>query len=103
MTVERCVAVLDCKPAALALSAAKSKAPLLRAVLRQARLEVEQWLGVHVPREVNTDADRLSHPEQVGSVIAAAEAAGLRVHHIGAFPPRCWGALRAALAEGPWL
>ena len=108
-TVLRTVAVMDCKPAVFALSAGKSKAPLLRSILGAARASIEQWLGVHVTRDYNTDADLLSHPATVHEVVARAVDAGLEVHEVGCtsdaaddtggFPQRCWQTLRAGIAE----
>ena len=45
-------------------------------------------LGVHVVRELNLDADRLSHPRQAGAVEADARAAGWLVVWLrgGRFP-----------------
>ena len=107
-TVLRTVAVMDCKPAVFSLSSGKSKAPLLRSILRAARESIQQWLGVHVTRDYNTDADLLSHPATVHSVVARAMEAGLTVHEVGCtseaagdaggFPHRCWRTLRAGIA-----
>ena len=63
--------------------------------------ELEQWLGVHVPRTINTSADRLSHPLEVDAVVQAAEAAGMTAHLIRRFSPRCWVALREAIDNCP--
>ena len=100
--VDHVLSVLDCRPAALTLSSAKSKSPLLRAILKEARSAVEQWLGVHVSRRLNRDADLLSHPASVQRVVRAAQAAGLTTHVIEGFPLHCWEAVRRALAECPW-
>lgn len=54
------------------------------------------WLGVSVPRELNVDADRLSHPRMYHQVEADAVAAGLvvrRVHFSGALTDPATGAL----------
>ena len=37
------------------------------------------WVSVKVPREANLDADRLSHPAQLGAVVADALRAALTV------------------------
>ena len=63
LRIDRAIAVMDCRPATLSLSSAKSKSALMRHILGHARAEFEQWLGVHVSRDVNTDADLLSHPD----------------------------------------
>jgi hypothetical protein len=99
--LSRFVSVMDCRPATLALTAAKSKSPLMRCILAHARGETKQWLGVHVKRERNTDADLLSHPDSVQRVVTAAREAGLRVHVISAFPQSCYDRLREDLARCP--
>ena len=93
---EAVIAVGDCGPAVNALNAAASGTPQMAAVLHAARQSVQQWLGVHVPREWNVDADRLSHPTLLSQVLADAAAAGL-APIVAAIPAHCWAALRAAL------
>eukprot|EP00965_Chrysotila_dentata_P030942 1030668-Pleurochrysis_carterae.AAC.1 len=56
-------------------------------------------MGVSVPRDANGDADRLSHPDQLGEVRGEAEEAGWRVSVAG-IPQHCWEALREAIADG---
>ena len=90
------IAVGDCDPAARALDAASSGTPQMDALLQAARRRVKQWLGVAIPREWNLDADRLSHPAQLGAVLADARAAGLTPHVVST-PDECWLALRAAM------
>ena len=92
------IAVGDCKPAAQAMSAAKSRSRVMRGIVAAARASVPAWLGVHVLRQWNSDADYLTHPLSVAAVVAAARAAGLRVHE-SAVPELCWERLRALLAE----
>ena len=99
--IMRTIAVMDCRPATLALTSGKSKAPLMRAILRRARTTMEQWLGAHVRRDRNTDADLLSHPESVQRVVTAAEAAGMVVHVISCFPQTCWDHLREDISRCP--
>ena len=91
------IAVGDCQPAAAALNRASSGVPQMRRLVQAARLTSQQWLGVQVPREANTDADRLSHPSMVAEVIAAATLAGYRVVR-SPVPAACWVHLRAAIA-----
>ena len=91
-------AVTDCKPSASCITSATSKSPVLQRLLPKLREHVSQWMGVHVLRGLNTDADRLSHPSMVAAVIAAAEAAGLRVH-IAPIPRECWDALLEAITQ----
>eukprot|EP00965_Chrysotila_dentata_P088695 2928556-Pleurochrysis_carterae.AAC.1 len=71
----------------------------MRELLRGARRLTSQWLAVTVPREANSDADRLSHPHLLAAVMADAEAAGWSVAH-ARIPPRCWEALRSASLVG---
>ena len=92
-------AVGDCEPAAGALNAAASGNAQMRAILAGARVLCQQWLTVHVPREWNQDADRLSHPAQLESVLASAEAGGVIATHVK-IPRRCWEVLRRAAALG---
>ena len=90
-------AVGDCDPAAAALNAAASGRPQMRQLLRGARRLCSQWLGVSVPRELNLDADRLSHPALLPEVQRDAQAAGVETHVVP-IPPGCWAVLRAAIA-----
>ena len=89
----------DCDPAAGALNAAASGNPQMRALLRPARRLASQWLGVSVPREANSDADRLSHPSELEAVAADAAAAGLTVRR-ARITEASWAALRGAIAVG---
>eukprot|EP00965_Chrysotila_dentata_P156658 5175900-Pleurochrysis_carterae.AAC.1 len=70
----------------------------MRALLRGARALTSQWLAVAVPREANTDADRLSHPLLLRELVAEATRAGMRVH-VARVPEECWAALRKATEE----
>ena len=54
-------------------------------------------LGVHVVRELNLDADRLSHPRQLEAVRRDAQRAWRRVVHVRVHATE-WAALRAAIA-----
>ena len=92
-SVAALIAVGDCEPAAAALNAASSPTPQMDHLLAAARALARQWLGVAVPREWNLDADRLSHPPLLDSVMADARAAGLRPRLV-CVPPRCWDVLR---------
>ena len=91
------IAVGDCDPAADALDAASSATPQMSALLAHARESAKQWLGVSVPREWNLDADRLSHPAELGHVLRDARLAGLSPSHV-AIPEWCWRALRDTTA-----
>lgn len=89
------VAVGDCRPAASALSAIYSRSPQLRYLVGVARSVSTSWLGVAIPRELNVDADRLSHPSMALAVIREAEAAGARVVRVTP-APAMWAALATA-------
>jgi hypothetical protein len=100
--IKAIIAVTDCEPAAKATNAACSTSPVMQAIIRGARATTTQWLGVHVRRELNQDADRLSHPEEADEVIREARAAGLRVTRL-ADQDVDWAPLRDAIeaaAEG---
>ena len=90
------LAVGDCQPACHALNRALGGAAQLRCVLRAARARCHSWLGVHVPRELNRDADKLTHPRGVAELAAEATAAGWTVHAIEHLPDHCWEVLREA-------
>ena len=77
--VRRTFAVGDCAPAVAAIVAAHSSTPVMAELLAPVRRHAQCWLGVHVPREANQDADRLSHPHMLTDVVADAEAAHLCV------------------------
>ena len=98
-------AIGDCAPAASALNAAASPNAQMRCLLEGARELTSQWLAVAVPREANGDADRLSHPENLLSVMREAAEAGLVVHEAEAHEAapgaaHCWRRLRSAAAIG---
>eukprot|EP00965_Chrysotila_dentata_P152002 5022560-Pleurochrysis_carterae.AAC.1 len=67
----------------------------MRALLAGARRLATQWMAVSIPREVNGDADRLSHPDELPSVRQEAEGAGLHVR-VAPIPEGCWATLRAS-------
>jgi hypothetical protein len=91
------VAIGDCRPAAGALNRASSPVGLMRAILVQARASIQQWLGVQVPRELNLDADILSHPSRVGQVVDSMPPSFTVV--MAPVPARCWTALSAAISS----
>ena len=59
----------------------------------------KQWLAVHVKRELNLDADRLSHPNQLDSVTRDAQAAGWTVVRLRP-PHHIWLWLQLAITMG---
>jgi hypothetical protein len=90
------VAVGDCLPVAFAISSAKSTSHVMRQIVADAHDTAPAWLGVHVRRKWNSDADLLSHPASVQHVVDAARRAGLRVHEMPVHD-HCWLRLRAAI------
>lgn len=80
--VEATIAITDCAPAAVAFTSLCSRSAQIHSLLGFARSFCPRWLGVHIPREWNTDADRLSHPSLAAMVIADAVAAGLNVQRV---------------------
>ena len=99
--VSAAISVTDCAPASDAINAAGSASAVMQSLIRSSRAEVAQWLGVHVHRELNADADVLSHPTRADEVVERAKRAGLNVRRgtILDVPERCWTALRAAVRE----
>jgi hypothetical protein len=93
-SVARCVAIGDCLPASLAYEASTSRSAQLRAILVGARALTHDWLPVDVPRALNTDPDRLSHPSLIAAVIADAEALNLTVVR-ARIPAHLWELLSA--------
>ena len=85
-----------------AVNAEGSGAQSMGEQLQAARQEIAaQWLAVSVPREANIDADRLSHPRQLGDVQREALEAGLVVHHAH-ISGESWRVLRRAAYLGGW-
>eukprot|EP00966_Prymnesium_polylepis_P059946 1390448-Prymnesium_polylepis.1 len=68
----------------------------MRALVAEARGAAWHWLGVHVPREANVDADRLSHPVNLPAALADARRADLMAEHLVASDVD-WTALRTAI------
>ena len=99
LPVRAVVAVVDCQPAARVLCGAISPNAQMRSVARLSNTQAQPWLGVHVVRELNLDADRLSHPQLADAVVGEAAAAGFTVHRV-TVPDECWRALRHAALLG---
>ena len=98
IALEAVVSVTDCAPAAAACVTAKTRSTAMRPILAAMRRDASRLLGVWVPRELNTDADTLSHPSQVARVVADAEAHGFTVVR-AAIPEACWQLLLRAIGE----
>ena len=62
-----------------ALRAMRSGNSQMARLLEGARESPTSFLGVHVLRGFNQDADRLSHPELAATVIAEAAALGFQI------------------------
>jgi hypothetical protein len=83
VAIQRVVAIGDCAPASAAFEGFRSKSGQIRSFVRNAYEHVApEWLAVDVPRTLNTDPDRLSHPHGLELVMADARAAGLKVVHV---------------------
>jgi hypothetical protein len=69
-------------------------------MLLRMRELTSEWLGVSVPRNFNFDADRLSHPSQLPSILAELRAARREavLLHV---PEHAWAALRSAMLLSP--
>ena len=96
-TTSAVISVGDCLPASGALNRASSPQPQLRLLLHHTRLQQKQWLGVQVKRELNLDADILSHPSRIAEVLSPLAHAGLTPIR-APIPTYCWAALREAVA-----
>lgn len=92
-------AVGDCAPAVAALSSASGGNPQMRRALHGARALTHHWVSAHVKRELNGDADRLSHPSRMLEVIREAAAAGLTVRE-ARITETAWAHASATAAEG---
>ena len=75
----RTFAVGDCGPAVDTIDAMHSGNAQMRCILGAVQSMAGSWVSVKVPREANLDADRLSHPAQLGAVVADALRAALTV------------------------
>ena len=93
------IAIGDCQPAVCVIDAATSGEASMRGVLAEARKLTRFWLGIHVPREANRDADGLSHPANVDAIMEAARHAGFRPRR-ARVPERLFASLRAAIGRG---
>jgi hypothetical protein len=91
-------AIGNCQPAIGVINRASSGCSQMHAIVTGSRSWCAQWLAVHVPREANVDADRLSHPHLAAAVEADARRAGLTVVR-AAFLAADWEALRAAIRQ----
>ena len=98
-TVRRVFAVGDCQPAVATVNSLHSGNPQMRRLADAAREQPWAWLGVHVTRDANFDADRLSHPAQRQTVAAEAAAAGLTVCWLDVLDED-WDTLREAIYAG---
>ena len=98
--VEAVYAVGDCAPAAGAMRLASSSVPQIRCLLLHHRSLTDQWLGVQVSRDFNVDADLLSHPSRLRSVMEAAVSAGYEPRVVPILHSS-WENLREAIHASP--
>ena len=97
-TVRAVIAIGDCKPAAAVATTASSKSAVMRGVLLRMHELTDQWLGAHVLRDFNTDADLLSHPSLAHLVVSAIRASGTVVLESGVDSDD-WMALSGVIAD----
>ena len=98
-TLEAITAITDSDAAAGAVNAATSGTTQMRSLLEIGRGAL--WLAVSVERELNTDADRLSHPRMYDQVADSAAAAGLEVVRVRLpLGHELWSSIRIAAALG---
>jgi hypothetical protein len=102
LSVAAVVAVVDCQPAVSVLSGTRSPNAQMRVVGSAGAGVPPLVLGVHVVRELNLDADRLSHPRLADGVADDARSAGWRVVQLQSadVPSDCWRTLRQAMHVG---
>ena len=92
--------VCDCSSAVSALNELHGGSPHMAALARRAAACDWMWVGVAVPRGLNFDADRLSHPALVDEVIADGRAAGAAGRRVRVLPTSAdWELLRDVIAE----
>ena len=94
----RVFGVCDCSSAATALNELHGRSAHMASLARHAAACDWEWVGVPVPRCLNFDADRLSHPALVDAVLAEAAAAGVLSRHVRVLESD-WDLLRSAVAE----
>ena len=94
----RIYGVCDCASAVRAMDELHARSPHMAAIARRLEESSWTWVGVHVPREYNFDADRLSHPHLVHAVMREAADEHVRAVHVRA-EESDWALLRAAIAE----
>ena len=90
--------VCDCSSAVAALNELHGRSDHMAALAARAAACGWTWLGVAVPRTLNFDADRLSHPALVETVIEEARLAGVAARHVRA-DASDWAVLREVVAE----
>ena len=91
-------AIGDCDPAAFCIARGASRTPIMNGLVQRLQEMSPDCLPVSVPRRLNFDADRLSHPHLLLDVLAS-----LPRHlslRIASVPHQAWEVLRALLARG---
>jgi hypothetical protein len=98
-TASSIIFIGDCDPANQAINAGSSKTPQMRELLSAIRQRYR--LAVSIPREINLDADRLSHPSLLIQVEADILAADPNTRVIVAqVHDEVWDLLRKAIGVG---
>ena len=92
-------AVGDCDPVEAGVTKGSSSRPQINRMHQRMRRTTTSWLATSVPRELNLDADLLSHPANLPDVLRTAEAAGYHtvVLHLSR---ELWRWLEEGLAMG---
>ena len=94
-------AVGDCDPVEGSVAKSSSSRPQLNRMLARMRELTRHWLPVSVPRDLNLDADLLSHPSNLRAIIARIESTTIAGRRYRAewlpIPPDLWAWLEAGL------
>ena len=103
MSATSVIAVGDCQPAVARLTVphggSADGSTQMRALAVLARASIPDMLAVHIPRELNTISDDLSHPARLPSVLESIAAAGLAAV-VCQIPEECWTELRKLAVVG---
>ena len=91
----------DCDPVEGSVAKSSSSRPQLNRMLARMRELTRHWLPVSVPRDLNLDADLLSHPSNLRAIIARIESTTIAGRRYRAewlpIPPDLWAWLEAGL------
>ena len=93
-------AVGDCAPAGRAVDTLCSASAQMRVLTKPMAGLCRRWLSVDVPREVNTSADGLSHPDRAADITEATELLGWSVQRVRVpHDSDLWDPIRSAADE----